>query len=917
MPVNNNANNNLKLPTDTFNDYYLNNQATKFKSYGRDANVGRGTERLDIEDPTYLVFDLNVYNVTHGDCSAFFDSSNLIHTTTPILTGIGTYTDVTINSIYDIPPGARGKGIINFYNNYHNLDDEIAQAGYAYTEFIRIFNIIFPGVLNKIDDNPINGSKRHYINSISGLEVLNKKILDFPNDKLTLTLSEDITMLSQYLSELYLDLSYSYASNRQLVPSNLLRFDMYLTISDLRDMKLGSETSFNSILNKNSNTGRPKIAENKSKFIYVLHDCELDFSHSKIHGGEIITGGFSTSPTTTPATMNIDIIFKSYSRILSPALMINSSIKTPYILDYRLKGNSLLTNTSSIPTLTPATNYSEFYNRFDKDYRTQVEYDEMVKKYPTSDREQPIIPNTSAPKITDSLLSSLKKAVNDQKRNLTSGLKTQVELLTENVQKGISSAFGVNMTLTKINVYYDTPAEKIDSLSMLVSNLVNKTANAAQKTVQNSFKELNRSLKTGESYKTKNLNAEENFNSVLGKDALLGDLSSLIGGRKSFGLFPDVLENENRYDNSIINSDNASLDKNNIFYKGEPTITHNQKFPTDKITNVNINKLENGNPTIGDTGDLEPKGTYNKKYPSGDLESKGKYNKKYPTDKITNASITKLENGNPTIGNTGDLEPKGVYNKKYPTGTREDKGTYNEKYPEGTREEVGKYNEKYPEGDRELKGQYNTKYPNGTREEKGSYNEKYPEGDREVKGTYNEKYPTGTREDKGTYNEKYPDGTREEKGIYNEKYPDGTREDKGTYNVKYPDGTREEGGSYNEKYPDGTREDKGTYNEKYPEGDREASSTYNTKYPEGDRTVKGTYNVKYPDGTREERGTYNEKYPNGVREEQGTYNEKYPEGSLEEKGTYNQKFPDGDLEPDGQYNLKFPDDENVYLKNRK
>ena len=85
-----------------------------------------------------------------------------------------------------------------------------------------------------------------------------------------------------------------------------------------------------------------KIVENKSKFLYVLHDCEFDFTTSKIHTDEVVNGGFNNGPTTTPSNMDLNIVFKSYSRILIPALMENSSKKDAYILDYKLKNEILL-----------------------------------------------------------------------------------------------------------------------------------------------------------------------------------------------------------------------------------------------------------------------------------------------------------------------------------------------------------------------------------------------------------------------------------------------------------------------------------------------------------------------------------------------------------------------------------------------
>ena len=289
--------------TKTYYDAYLNKQSALFRGHGVNGNIELGNNiLLDLEDPTYIVFDINIDD---SDKSPLFDRS---------------YLSKGDKNLYNLDTKINyGKGALHFLRKYGAWDSEIESAGYIYGEFIKIIQLIFPGLDSKDPaGNQYNssGSKRHYISSISGLDVLNKKIMDFPNDKITIKLNEDVTMLSQYLSELYMDLTYSYATNRQLIPSNLLRFNMYIILSDVRDMKFGKSKKSNGLFDGYID----KIVENKSKFLYILHDCEFDFSTSKIHSTEIENGGFNTGPSTTPATMDLNIIFKSYSKILVPAL---------------------------------------------------------------------------------------------------------------------------------------------------------------------------------------------------------------------------------------------------------------------------------------------------------------------------------------------------------------------------------------------------------------------------------------------------------------------------------------------------------------------------------------------------------------------------------------------------------------------
>ena len=995
---------------------FINKQISKFRGWGVNGNIELGNnELLDLEDPTYIVFDINIIE----------ENSTLFFPDRPLTNEKGQV---------KIGKNAEGKRVIIDQNNkefiikdsaykflllYSKYDTEINSSSQILDTFIDVCKRIFP--FSNASNKETTGGKRHYINSVAGLGVLNKKIINYPEDKITLKLSEDVSMLSQYLSELYLDLTYSFASQRQIIPNNLLRFDMMIIMSDIRDMKLGKIKS-----NKGLFGGYiDKIVENKSKYLYILHDCEFSFFNSKIHGEDITVGGFNAQPTNTPATLDIDIIFKSYSRILIPALMSNTSLKDGYILDFKYndygmysldQGNneykikkigkktwtekqapstlSLTTlptkgiglNTNNIISIPPIIDsytrteisYKEIYDKLNDNYLSL--YDYSIKGNKKTYNMSGIDDIDSATYTqnystnNDSMLGKLgKKALNELK-GLGSSLQqkavSQAGILVNNLQKGVGDMLGVNMSLTKINVYYETPEEKLERLSLFANNIVNKTAQAVQKTASDTMSNVGKSIR-GEQVNFGGVGA--NFSNIL-PDAANGAMSLLTGKKYSS---EDSLESHgNIYSRDI----NKHFTRSGILYEtpsGENSIyndeDYNDKKPTDKLINLNSN-VNNHSKYFGDSGfdnvsgenaDVHPDGKYNEKYPSGDVNPDGKYNKKqpngdlhktrtynkkYPTDKLTNLNknINKGELLKDYVGGEnadvhqdgkynkkypegdlhensrynekypkGDLHENSVYNKKYPEGDLHENSTYNEKYPSGDLHGNSTYNEKYPEGDLHIDGMHNEKYPEGDLHINPTYNEKYPEGDLHTNGQYNIKYPSGDLHENSTYNEKYPEGDLHENSTYNEKYPEGDLQINGKYNEKYPEGDLHENSTYNEKFPEGDLHENSTYNEKYPEGDLHDSSVYNKKYPEGDLHKDGLHNEKYPDGIVQGNGKYNTKYPSGDLHENSTYNEKYPEGDLHKDGVHNEKYPEGDLHKDGKYNEKKPVKENVYGKKSK
>lgn len=683
----------------------VNKQVDVFRNIFGYGSTNRTSD--SIEDPTFIIYDLQID-----------------YSTSPLF-----------NQVAD------------FFDRYAPLVEELNERKKIYEEFVSMVSKIFPG-----DVNHTTGSKRHYINSIGGLNNLFKKIVDYPTDVLTFTISEDITMFAQYLSELYSNLVYSYDTQRYLIPDNLLRFNMRIFFRDTREML--------TVQNTNDGQKAEQINANISKFSYVLHDCQFDFFSSRNFGESVQTAGFGAGATTTPATLSFTVNYKSYSKITTPAL-----IDDAVVIDLREREGDKMGD----------------YERFNNDYKSQFEWEDTISRdeeenatkqyniktsniYSTQNKKKKKHP---LQEFGQGLTNAFTQELSDIRNVLVNQVKNRVPVAIEKAQKATSNAIFKNanypgfqpITLTKFNVYYDSPTQAINRVSFLLGNFINKSVRELQRRVKLEWNGNKLNVYYDKSDAGTIVPREENIyesNPHYNQKFPEGDRE------------PDGTYNE-KYPEGDLMADGTYNEK---YPEGdrEPDGSYNTKYPQ---------------------GDVSPNGTYNQKFPFGDREPDGTYNEKYPE---------------------GDREPDGRYNEKYPEGDREPDGTYNEKYPEGDREPDGRYNEKYPEGDRETDGAYNEKYPEGDREPDGKYNEKHPSGRVEPEGAYNEKHPSGRVEGTGEFHSKEPSGNvyKEETKTIKKSTTEVTSKD----NVY--DGSHIEEGPH--KHPDGKVEEDGEYNDKNPKG---------------------------------------------------------------------------------------------------
>jgi len=182
--------------------------------------------------------------------------------------------------------------------------------------------------------------KQHYINSVKGFDNLSKKFNKWREDKLTVELHEDITMYSTYIANLYNNLVYSYENGRQLIPENLLKFNLKIKISEIRNL-----TSLAKL--KSTNPTDQQIVDglknNITCLVYTLYDCEFDFFGSRPFLDEITQAGIDATPV-GHSVLTFDIFFKSVARnifnpLVKDALALNDNVTDLGVVIVGTNGN--------------------------------------------------------------------------------------------------------------------------------------------------------------------------------------------------------------------------------------------------------------------------------------------------------------------------------------------------------------------------------------------------------------------------------------------------------------------------------------------------------------------------------------------------------------------------------------------------
>lgn len=203
----------------------------------------------------------------------------------PTMLGFDIIIDTTTSPLFN---GA----VLDFINSapYRSVT-EIKSRESIYIDFIRQFSKYFKYSSDNLLNNDLRNEnkKPYYLKSISGLDRLmeqntssefNKSFVKYGDDKITLKLNEDVSQNMGLLSSLYKSLSWSRINGKQAIPHNLLRFNVNIVLSEVRN--------FNRIIkNNNKNSFSLDVYTDLiSKYEYTLYECQFYFPNMP-HGSVV------------------------------------------------------------------------------------------------------------------------------------------------------------------------------------------------------------------------------------------------------------------------------------------------------------------------------------------------------------------------------------------------------------------------------------------------------------------------------------------------------------------------------------------------------------------------------------------------------------------------------------------------------
>jgi len=262
-----------KWPTDALRNFLYNQDNSKFDSNDK------------YQDPTWLGFEIMF--IADESPLFSFDGATDVNTVERFL-----------NKYQEIPEMEERKEI------YKRFKGQIMQYFATSTN----------------NDTKVNMNKRHYVESIIGMEKFIKKIVNYEEDEIEIRLNEDISLRTQYMIDLYNNLVYDYKYKRTMIPENLLRFNMYIKIKDIRPIKM-QNPNYDPDTNPNREVFIDSLDAGSTYVLYKLYDCNFDFSESQTHEGTIQISGWNTFGTGNMNNANFKIKYKSISKVFESTMV--------------------------------------------------------------------------------------------------------------------------------------------------------------------------------------------------------------------------------------------------------------------------------------------------------------------------------------------------------------------------------------------------------------------------------------------------------------------------------------------------------------------------------------------------------------------------------------------------------------------
>lgn len=213
----------------------------------------------------------------------------------------------------------------DFITRFSNIS-EVRSRILIYEEFLNQFNKFFyfnasnetqtdigrNKNISGTNDVKTNPKRAYYLKQIAGLSRLmeqnssnefKKSFVAYNTDKIKLTLTEDVSQSMGHLSSLYKALSWSRINGKQVIPPNLLRFNVDIVVTEVRN--------FNRVIKFRGNGGDTLkvFSDLISKYTYTLYDCQFFFAN--MPHGDSLTMEVNGSNTLKDYEIEFDYKFSS------------------------------------------------------------------------------------------------------------------------------------------------------------------------------------------------------------------------------------------------------------------------------------------------------------------------------------------------------------------------------------------------------------------------------------------------------------------------------------------------------------------------------------------------------------------------------------------------------------------------------
>ena len=383
-----------------------------------------------LEDPTYLGYDIIIDKLN----SPLFNGS--------ILDFINQFSDPDIKAREEIWRNFCG----DFFSFFHsNISEDT-------------------GFVKTVDTPPTKGSYRldrtnakpYYLKKISGLDKLvekeilgandsTKAFVDYGKDVITLGLYEDVRLSTGTLAFLYKSLAWSRVKGKQVIPENLLRFDVNIEITEIRN--------FNRVVKGVQNNDLEVYADIPPKYIYTLYDCQFEFPNMS-HPGDIDM----TEPAKSTDSFDISFNYKFSTLKLQKFTWNNKNFNITEI-DNGIVNDDSIYYTKSGKSLEPFDNISSNIttmtasspiNSYKMSYAINAYQQQNIKtQSPSVGPKQ----DSLFKRAFEGLVKNVEKAIDNR---INTDLTTQFKLLNETLDN-IRNSIGFGRMSEPTNVYETNP----------------------------------------------------------------------------------------------------------------------------------------------------------------------------------------------------------------------------------------------------------------------------------------------------------------------------------------------------------------------------------------------------------------------------------------------------------------------------